>query len=135
MLFSLALGAPAGYALARYSFPGSGLFRLLVILTRAFPLAILALPLTVSFIRVGLYDTAVGVALVHTALALPFAALVSASLFMGIPRELEEAAWVFGCSRVQAFRRIVRRSPFLALPRRRSSLSSSRGTRSSPPPF
>ncbi len=113
MLFSLALGAPAGYALARYSFPGSGLFRLLVILTRAFPLAILALPLTVSFIRVGLYDTAVGVALVHTALALPFAALVSASLFMGIPRELEEAAWVFGCSRVQAFRRIV--AP-LALP-------------------
>lgn len=107
MLFSLALGAPAGYALARYSFRGAGLFRLLVVLTRAFPLAILALPLTVSFIRVGLYDTAVGVALVHTALALPFAALVSASLFMGIPRELEEAAWVFGCSRVQAFRRIV----------------------------
>ena len=46
-------------------------------------------------------------ALVHTALALPFAALVSASLFMGIPRELEEAAWVFGCSRLQAFRKVV----------------------------
>ncbi len=72
-------------------------------LTRAFPLAILALPLTVNFIHIGLYDTTLGVALVHTALAFPFAALVSSSLFMGIPRELEEAAWVFGCSRFQAF--------------------------------
>jgi multiple sugar transport system permease protein len=61
----------------------------------------------VTFIRVGLYDTALGVALVHTALALPFAILVSSSLFIGIPREIEEAAWVFGCSRAQAFFRVV----------------------------
>ena len=71
MLFSIALGAPAGYALARYTFRGQDAFRLLVLLTRAFPLAILALPLTVLFIRVGLYDTPLGVSLVHTALALP----------------------------------------------------------------
>jgi multiple sugar transport system permease protein len=107
MVFSLLLGAPAGYALARYTFRGQNAFRMLVVLTRAFPLAILALPLTVTFIRTGLYDTSVGVALVHTALALPFTALVSASLFMGIPKELEEAAWVFGCTGLQAFRKIV----------------------------
>lgn len=107
MPFSLLLGAPAGYALARYSFRGQTMFRLLIVLTRAFPLAILALPLTVNFIRVGLYDTTLGVALVHTALALPFAALVSASLFMGIPRELEEAAYVFGCTRLSAFFKVV----------------------------
>ncbi len=107
MLFSILLGAPAGYALARFQFRGADTFRLLVLLTRAFPLAILALPLTVLFIRVGLYDTPLGVSLVHTALALPFAALVTASLFMGIPRELEEAAWVFGCSRFEAFRKVV----------------------------
>ena len=107
MLFSIALGAPAGYALARYTFRGQDAFRLLVLLTRAFPLAMLALPLTVLFIRVGLYDTPLGVSLIHTALALPFAALVTASLFAGIPRELEEAAWVFGCTRLQAFRKVV----------------------------
>ena len=107
MLMSIALGAPAGYALARFAFRGANTFRLLVLLTRAFPLAMLALPLTVLFIRVGLYDTPFGVSLIHTALALPFAALITASLFVGIPRELEEAAWVFGCSRVQAFRKIV----------------------------
>jgi multiple sugar transport system permease protein len=107
VVFSVVLGAPAGYALARYSFPGQNAYRLLVLLTRAFPLAILALPLTVSFIRLGLYDTPFGVSLIHTVLALPFAALVTQSLFMGIPREYEEAAWVFGCTRFQAFVKVV----------------------------
>ena len=107
VVFSVALGAPAGYALARYDFPGQNAYRLLVLLTRAFPLAILALPLTVSFIRLGLYDTPFGVSLIHTVLALPFAALVTQSLFMGIPREYEEAAWVFGCTRFQAFVKVV----------------------------
>jgi multiple sugar transport system permease protein len=107
MALSIGLGLPAGYALARFSFKGADAFRLMLVMTRAFPLAILALPLTVIFIRLGLYDSPLGVALVHTALALPFAALISSGLFAGIPRELEEAAWVFGCSRAQAFRRIV----------------------------
>jgi multiple sugar transport system permease protein len=107
VVFSILLGAPAGYALARYAFPGQNAYRLLVLLTRAFPLAILALPLTVSFIRLGLYDTPFGVSLIHTVLALPFAALVTQSLFMGIPREYEEAAWVFGCTRFQAFLKVV----------------------------
>jgi multiple sugar transport system permease protein len=43
----------------------------------------------------------------HTALALPFAVLVSASLFQAIPSEFEEAAWVFGCSGITAFLRVV----------------------------
>ncbi len=107
MLFAVVLGAPAGYALARYDFRGQNLFRILIVMTRAFPLAILALPLVTRFISVGLYDTPLGVALVHTALALPFSILVSSSLFMGIPRELEEAAWTLGCTRVQAFMKII----------------------------
>lgn len=107
MLFSIALGAPAGYALARFNFPGKNAYRLLILLTRAFPIAVLAIPLTVQFIRLGLYDTLFAVALVHTALALPFAILISASLFAGIPGELEEAAWTLGCTRAQAFRVVV----------------------------
>ncbi|HFA59642.1 MAG TPA: carbohydrate ABC transporter permease, partial [Rhodospirillales bacterium] len=84
MVMSILLGAPAGYALARFVFPGKDAYRLLVLLTRAFPIAILALPLTVRFIEIGIYDTPLAVALVHTALALPFAILVSSSLFMGV---------------------------------------------------
>lgn len=107
VVISLALGVPAGYALARFPFRGANFFRVMVLMTRAFPVVILALPLAVTFIRLGLYDTPLGVGLMHTALALPFTVLISASLFQAIPAELEEASWVFGCSRLTAFRRIV----------------------------
>jgi multiple sugar transport system permease protein len=107
MVLAIGLGAPAGYALARFRFRGKESFRLLVLMTRAFPLPLLALPLAVLFIRTGLDDTIIGLALVHTVLALPFAVLITYALFMGIPMELEEAAWTLGCTRVQAFRKVV----------------------------
>ncbi len=107
MVLSIACGAPAGYALSRFDFPGKEVFRFLVIMTRAFPLPLLALPLAVMFIRVGLDDTILGLALVHTTLALPFAVLITYSLFSGIPVELEEAAWTLGCTRVQAFIKVI----------------------------
>jgi multiple sugar transport system permease protein len=107
MVAAIVFGAPAGYALARYEFRGKGSFRMLIMLTRAFPLPLLALPLTVYFIRFGLDDSLIGLALVHTMLALPFSVLITYSLFSGIPVELEEAAWVFGCNKFQAFRRVV----------------------------
>jgi multiple sugar transport system permease protein len=107
MVLSIGIGAPAGYALSRFDFPGKETFRFLVLMTRAFPLPLLALPLAVMFIRTGLDDTAFGLALVHTTLALPFAVLITFSLFSGIPVELEEAAWTLGCTRLQAFARVI----------------------------
>jgi multiple sugar transport system permease protein len=107
MVVSIGLGAPAGYAIARYEFRGKTAFRLLIMLTRAFPLPLLALPLAVLFIRSGVDDTLWGLAMVHTMLALPFAVLITYSLFSGVPVELEEAAWVFGCNKWQAFVRVV----------------------------
>lgn len=107
MVLSILIGAPAGYALSRFEFRGKELFRLLILLTRAFPLPLLALPLAVLFIRTGLDDTAFGLALVHTTLAIPFAVLITFSLFSGIPIELEEAAWTLGCNRLTAFQKVV----------------------------
>jgi multiple sugar transport system permease protein len=107
MILSIAIGAPAGYALSRFDFPGKASFRMLVLMTRAFPLPLLALPIAVMFIRVGLDDTAVGLALVHTTLAIPFSVLITFSIFSGIPIELEEAAWTLGCNRFQAFQKVV----------------------------
>ena len=94
MPMAILLGAPAGYALARFRFRAAVPFRLLVLMTRAFPVAILALPLTVGFIRIGLYDTALGVALVRAhARALPLAlararAIVAVLLASGVPSSL-----------------------------------------------
>lgn len=107
MVLSIGIGAPAGYALSRFDFPGKEVFRFLVVMTRAFPLPLLALPLAVMFIRTGLDDTILGLALVHTTLALPFAVLITFSLFSGIPLELEEAAWTLGCTRLQAFTKVI----------------------------
>jgi multiple sugar transport system permease protein len=107
LVLSLVLGAPAGYALARFVFRGRDSFQLLILMTRAFPIAILAVPLTVTFINWNLYDTLWAVALVHTALALPTTVLITASVFVAVPVDLEEAALTLGCTPLGAFTRVA----------------------------
>jgi len=113
LAIALLIGAPAGYALARYVFRGRDAYRLAVLSTRAFPIVILAIPLAVTYIRWGLDDSVIGVAFMHTALALPFTVLITSSIFMSVPRDLEEAAQTLGCTPLQAF---VKVSLPLALP-------------------
>lgn len=113
LLFSTLIGAPAGYAIARFVFRGRDAFRLVVVSTRAFPIVILSIPLAVMFIRWGMYDSIYSLALMHTALALPFTILITSSVFASVPRDLEEAAQTLGCSPIEAFIRI---SLPLALP-------------------
>lgn len=107
LILSTLIAAPAGYALSRFAFRGRDIFRLTVLAVRAFPIVVLSIPLAVVFLRVGIYDNVYSLALMHTALALPTTILVLGSVFASIPYELEEAAMVFGCTRVEAFRRIV----------------------------
>ena len=107
LVIAIGLGAPAGYAIARFAFRGGNTFRLSIVSTRAFPVVILSIPLAVMYIRWGIDDSVLGVALAHTALALPFAVLVTSSVFAGISVELEEAAMTLGCSRFSAFLRIA----------------------------
>lgn len=110
---STLIGAPAGYAIARFVFRGRETFRLLVISTRAFPIVILSIPLAVTFIEWGMYDSMYSLALMHTALALPFTILITSSVFASVPKDLEEAAITLGCNQLQAFLRV---SLPLALP-------------------
>lgn len=107
LVLSTAIAAPAGYAISRYFFRGRDAYRLSILAVRAFPIVILAIPLAVVFINVGIYDSPYSLALMHTALALPTTVLVIGSVFASIPYELEEAAMVFGCTPWQAFRRVI----------------------------
>jgi multiple sugar transport system permease protein len=107
LAFAMGVGTPAGYALARFAFRGADAFRLTIVSTRAFPIVILAIPLSVTFIRWGIDDSILGVAIAHTALALPFAVLTTSSVFAGISDELEEAAMTMGCSRLGAVTRVI----------------------------
>ena len=105
--FGLALGTPAGYALARFRFRGRQAFQVVVLATKMFPIAILSIPLAVTFLQLGLYDNLIAVALVHTAMALPFIILVTGGVFVAVSHELEEAAQTLGCSRWGAFLRVA----------------------------
>src|SRR3982074_3806600 len=77
IVFGLALGTPAGYALGRFHFLVREAFHAIVLATKMFPIAILSIPLAVTLQKHVLYDTLVSVVLVHTAMALPFVILVT----------------------------------------------------------
>jgi len=107
IVFCVLIGTPAGYALARFKFRGANAYQLALVSTRAFPLIIIAVPLAVTYLRVGLDDTVWGVAMAHIAFTLPLTVLVTASVFAGISYELEEAAMTLGCNRLSAIRRVA----------------------------
>jgi multiple sugar transport system permease protein len=107
VLLSLLLGCPAGYSLARYWFRGKDLVQLTLVNVRAIPMVIISIPLLVTFIEWNLNDTVISVALVHAAITLPLTILITASVFVRVPAELEEAAMSLGTSRVGAVLRVV----------------------------
>lgn len=107
MLLSTIIAAPAGYAISRFVFRGRDAVRIGILSVRAFPIVILAVPLAVIFLNLGMYDSIFSLALLHTALVLPTSVLVISSVFASVPFELEEAAQIFGCGKTQAFFRIV----------------------------
>jgi multiple sugar transport system permease protein len=107
LVLSTIIAAPAGYAISRYIFRGRDTYRLSILAVRAFPVVILAIPLAVVFINFRIYDSVYSLALMHTALTLPTTILVISSVFASIPYELEEAAQVFGCTPLRAFRTVV----------------------------
>lgn len=113
LVLSLLIGAPAGFAVARYAFRGRDAYQLFLLFTRALPIVVLSVPLARLFIVADISDTVLAVALLHTALAVPTTVLITASIFAAVPRDVEEAALVFGCTPFGAFRRVV--AP-LALP-------------------
>ncbi|NJE11855.1 carbohydrate ABC transporter permease [Thermococcus sp. LS2] len=107
IIISFALGIPAGYAIAKFIFPAKDTIKLSIIALRMFPIPVMAIPLVVLYIRLNLIDTLLGVALAHTAMALPFVVLITSSIFAGVSNELEEAAMVFGLTRLGAFLKIT----------------------------
>lgn len=105
---SLFLGAMAAYALARFTFAGQRTVLMFLITTQMFPLVLLCIPYFRIFITLGLYDTRTSLVIVYLTFTLPFCILMLRSYFMNIPRDIEEAAMVDGCTRLGAvFRTLV----------------------------
>lgn len=97
-LAAVCLAAPAAHSLARLPVRWRYGILLGLFAFRMLPEVSIALPLAVAFLRWGLLDTVVGLALSHLTLVLPVAAWVLAATFSAIPREVEEAAALDGCA-------------------------------------
>jgi ABC-type glycerol-3-phosphate transport system permease component len=106
-LISAALAAMGGYAIARYVFPGRRVLALALLLSPMFQGPPVMIPYYRILSTLGLLNTIPGLVLVYMSLTLPICIWLMAGFFRGLPRELEEAALVDGCSPVGAFARIL----------------------------
>lgn len=113
--FSLVVGALAAYALARFRFKGQRAVIMFLIITQMFPLVLLCIPYFRVVVKLGLYDTLTALIVVYITFTLPFCILMLRSYFAQIPKEMEEAAMVDGCSRLGAIARTLIPMSFPAL--------------------
>ena len=100
----IALAAPAGYGLARFSTYGKEIAFLILLAPMMIPYQALLTPLYLDFAKLGLVDSRIGLAIIHTILQLPFSVYLMRNAFESIPREIEEAAMIDGCT---ALRRLA----------------------------
>jgi multiple sugar transport system permease protein len=105
--FCLLLTIPAGYSLARYPLPGKEYVFAFLLLALIVPYQALLTPMFFMFATLRLTNTLVGLALVHTAIQIPFSIYIMRNSFESVPRELEEAAVIDGCSSWQVLLRIL----------------------------
>ena len=101
------IAAGAGYAFSRFRFRGRYGVMFILLLTQMFPLVMLIAPIYRLMAPLGLTDNLIGLIVVYTAFNTPFASFLMQSFFDGIPKDLEEAAMIDGCSRLMALRRVI----------------------------
>ncbi len=105
-IFSLIIGLPCAYVVARYKMRKASM---VVLLVRMIPGISFLLPWFSIFAAMGLRDTYTALVLTHMLVALPFIVWIMIPNFESIPMELQEAAWIDGCNQYGAFVRIVLR--------------------------
>ncbi|ARO33438.1 sugar ABC transporter permease protein (plasmid) [Rhizobium sp. NXC14] len=106
-ILSLAVAVPAAYVATHYRRRITTLFLLFALVTRMVPSVSLGVPLFQLLKSLGLLDTVPGLVLAHTSAAVPLALLLMAAFFEGVPKDLEEAARMDGCTRFQAFLKVI----------------------------
>ncbi len=105
--FSLIVAFLAAVAIARFKFYGRKAFMIIIVIVQMIPLIALIIPMYVFLASVHLTNNLFGVILTYFAFVLPYTVWMLRGFVLGIPRELEEAAMVDGCSRMGAFFRIL----------------------------
>ena len=106
VLFTVILTSLAGYGLARFPVPFKEPLFVLLLLALIIPYQALVTPIFLMFSDLGLTNSLVGLAIIHTAIQLPFSLYIMRNSFEAVPRELEEAAMIDGANSAQILVRI-----------------------------
>ncbi|MGL4279941.1 MAG: carbohydrate ABC transporter permease [Albidovulum sp.] len=101
------IAAGAGYAFSRFRFGGKRVIIALMLVTQMFPLLMIIAPIYKIVAAMGLLNSLTSLIVVYTAFNVPFATFLMQSFFDGIPKDLEEAAMMDGCTRFQALRKVI----------------------------
>jgi multiple sugar transport system permease protein len=106
-VLSLIVAAPAGYVLSRARGSAVSAYSMLIFVIQSFPIVVFIIPLFIVLSKAGLVDTLSGVSIIYVAASVSVACWMMAAYFDTIPADLEEAAWIDGCSVFGSFLRIV----------------------------
>jgi alpha-glucoside transport system permease protein len=106
-ILPIVVAAFAAYAFAWLEFPGRDWLFLIVVALLVVPIQMALIPIFSLYNDLGLFDTVAGLVLFHTAFGLPFAIFLLRNFFIGIPRDLLEAARIDGASELRIFTRLI----------------------------
>jgi len=106
-IITIVFSALAGYGASRFKFRGKGAFLSFLLVTQMFPSIMLLIPFYKVLKTFGLIDTQWGLIVVYIAFAIPMCTWMMLGFFQGIPKELDEAAMIDGCSQVRTFVQII----------------------------
>lgn len=107
VVITVVTAAPAGYALARLNLPGAGTLSIAIFLTYLVPPSLLFIPLSQVVARLHLTDSIWALIIIYPTFTIPFCTWLMMGFFKTIPFDIEEAALIDGCDRIQAIRRVV----------------------------
>lgn len=104
---TIVLSTLAGYGFSRFDFPFKNALFILVLLTLMIPFQSILTPLFLLFVKVNLDNTLLGLALVYITFQLPFGVFLMRNTFDTVPREIEEAALLDGCTTFDLLWRVM----------------------------
>lgn len=106
---TIVLSTLGGYGFARFQFPGKNILFIMVLSTLMIPFQSILIPLFVMLVQIDLHNSLFGLALVYITLNLPFGIFLMRNSFLAVPAEIEEAAFLDGCTSLSVLYRMMLR--------------------------
>lgn len=107
VVLTLAVAAPAGYALAKLRPRGAGVLNFVLLIAQMIPAIIMAMGFYTIYLKLGVLNSVTGLIVADSTIAVPFAVLIFTAFMQGIPDELINAAKIDGASHLRIFRSVI----------------------------